>query len=178
MRAGRHTGPVTAGVNMRCHSFSSHSLQSLIGCDTRASCSERWCAAGVRRMVARAGDTPGQKVRACSPLLCLAAGPAGGSGHQHPASFSSPSSWLQLGGRYKEERGFRGGGGCQKAPLAPTPEVSLSSWTESIMGGGGRRKKEEVVWVIGKGGDAGVGRGCVPPGTSLSTRERERERER
>lgn len=31
---------------MRCHSSSSHSLRSLIGCDMRASCSERWSAAG------------------------------------------------------------------------------------------------------------------------------------
>lgn len=34
---------------MQCHFFPSHSLQSLIGCDTRASCSERWSAAGVSR---------------------------------------------------------------------------------------------------------------------------------
>lgn len=65
-RAGLHICPETAGVNMRCHSFPSHSLQSLIGCDTRASCSERRSAAGVSRTEAVGRWTRLRRTRSAS----------------------------------------------------------------------------------------------------------------
>ena len=62
-------------------------------------------------------------------------------------------------------------GDIRKRPWPQQRE--LSSWTEAIVGGGGRRKRQ---FGTSGGGDTGVGRGSVPPGTHLSTRERQRER--
>lgn len=160
---------------MRCHSFSSHSLRSLIGCDTRASCSERWHAAGVWGRWPGAGDAPGQKV--CMP----AAGNPGSvprQGHwglwlQHPASFSSPSSWLEP--RRQEQR-RRGWGDIGKHPWLRQPEVSLPAWTESIEGGGGGRK----MWLGALGpwrcwGGVGV---CTSRNWLELRRDRQRDRDR
>lgn len=162
---------------MRCHSFSSHSLQSLIGCDTRASCSERWRTAGVLRMVAGAGDAPGQKVCACSgdhsfvwrlgPLEVL------GISILLLSPCLPPGRSPEAGAEKRGSRWGGGGRGVRKCPWPQQPEVSLTCWTESIVGGGGRRKR----WFGALGGERCWDWERVCASRNQLEHERERERE-